>query len=92
MTATPVHAIPRRLAAARDKLLGRTPGAEGEAAGAGLSGQPAPRLRRPRQPRRRVGALAGDAEPVDLPYDSPLVDGPDEKTPPPSRAVASRLT
>ena len=79
VTATPVYAIPRRLAAACDKLLGRTPGAEGEAADAGLSGEPAPRLRRSRQPRRRVGALAGDAEPVDLPYDNPLVDGPDEK-------------
>jgi DNA segregation ATPase FtsK/SpoIIIE, S-DNA-T family len=74
VTATPVYQVPTRLAALRDRLLGRHPAAdvpEDETPAAG------PPLQR-RRPRRRVGAMADDAEPDDDPaYDSPVL--PDQE-------------
>jgi S-DNA-T family DNA segregation ATPase FtsK/SpoIIIE len=79
VTATPVHAIPQRLAAVRDRVLRRTPSADPAVAAPGTDPSVAETgtIKRSR-PRRRVGALAGsgDATPGgDMPYDTPLVDG-----------------
>jgi DNA segregation ATPase FtsK/SpoIIIE, S-DNA-T family len=72
ITGTPVYQIPTRLAAARDRLLGRTP----EGAGADDDEKTAP-LKRGR-PRRRVGSMSGDDVDPDMgdkPYDSPVLEG-----------------
>jgi S-DNA-T family DNA segregation ATPase FtsK/SpoIIIE len=73
VTATPVHTIPTRLGALRDRVLRRQPPAP-EQDGPGPVPQPEP-LRRGRT-RRRVGAMQPD-EPSDFeqPYDSPIVPG-----------------
>ena len=72
ITGTPVYQIPTRLAAARDRLLGRAP----EGAGADDDEKTAP-LKRGR-PRRRVGSMSGDDVDPDMgdkPYDSPVLEG-----------------
>ena len=71
ITATPVYQVPARLGGLRDQLLGRhRTAAEGE-------GDPdkedTQSLRRSR-PRRRVGAMADDADLGDKPYDSPVLE------------------
>jgi DNA segregation ATPase FtsK/SpoIIIE, S-DNA-T family len=74
ITGTPVYQIPSRLAAARDRLLGRTP--EGAGAEDGDDEKTAP-LKRSR-PRRRVGSMSGDDVDPDMgdkPYDSPVLEG-----------------
>ena len=71
ITGTPVYQIPNRLAAARDRLLGRTTG-EGEDSGDDAE-KTAP-LKRGR-PRRRVGSMADvDEDMGDKPYDSPVLE------------------
>ncbi|HEX6249668.1 MAG TPA: DNA translocase FtsK 4TM domain-containing protein, partial [Nocardioidaceae bacterium] len=72
ITGTPVYQIPTRLAAARDRLLGRTSATGGED---GDDEKTAP-LKRHR-PRRRVGAMADDIDPDmgDKPYDTPVLEG-----------------
>jgi S-DNA-T family DNA segregation ATPase FtsK/SpoIIIE len=95
VTATPVHAVPRRLSALRDRLRGRTPSSAGEAAGTGPPGaeaEPAPRRGRT---RRRVGALRPGADGAggaggDRPYDSPVVgaDGAESQSLKPGRKRA----
>ena len=80
VTATPVHAVPQRLAATRDRLLRRPQAAadeDGLAEPTLEAPLPAthPALRRSR-PRRRVGSMEPDEiEPAvgDAPYDSPVV-------------------
>jgi S-DNA-T family DNA segregation ATPase FtsK/SpoIIIE len=81
LTATPVHAIPQRLALLRDRLLRRRAPVEGEPA----ADEALPPLRRSR-PRRRQGSKA---EPLDsAPFDvSPLVADPTEVTPEPAAPV-----
>ncbi|HSE10218.1 MAG TPA: DNA translocase FtsK 4TM domain-containing protein [Nocardioidaceae bacterium] len=88
ITGTPVYQIPDRLAAARDRLLGRSkdPAAED---GDDEKTQPIKRSR----PRRRVGSMADDVDPDmgDKPYDSPVLEdralkkrgkkGADDETP-----------
>ncbi|GAB2753426.1 FtsK/SpoIIIE family DNA translocase [Nocardioides pakistanensis] len=76
ITATPVYQIPTRLAAARDRLLGRTP-AGADVEGTDGADQPTEPLKRHR-PRRRVGSMAADDVDPDLgdkPYDSPVLEG-----------------
>jgi S-DNA-T family DNA segregation ATPase FtsK/SpoIIIE len=71
ITATPVYQLPARLGALRDQLLGRhrtVP--EGEA---DPDKEDTQSLRRSR-PRRRVGAMADDADLGDKPYDSPVLE------------------
>jgi S-DNA-T family DNA segregation ATPase FtsK/SpoIIIE len=72
ITGTPVYQIPARLAASRDRLLGRTPSAPADAA---ETEETAP-LKRSR-PRRRVGAMRPDLDEDtgDKPYDSPVLEG-----------------
>jgi len=60
VTATPVHQIPARLAAARDKLLGRTPVDPDAVPVPEPDVAPEP-LRRSR-PRRRVGTMTDDGD------------------------------
>ncbi len=82
VTATPVYMIPTRLAAARDRLLGRTAAAPEEEAEdtANLA------LQR-RRPRRRVGAMTDGFEPEGDPaYDSPML--PDAEGAKPKRGRA----
>jgi S-DNA-T family DNA segregation ATPase FtsK/SpoIIIE len=75
VTATPVHTIPTRLGALRDRVLRRKPPAA-EQDGPDAVPQPEP-LRRGR-PRRRVGAMQPDEETdVEQPYDSPIIPGAD---------------
>ncbi|HSE70028.1 MAG TPA: DNA translocase FtsK [Nocardioidaceae bacterium] len=72
ITGTPVYQIPTRLAAARDKALGRT--TEQAADPATEDTQPLKRSR----PRRRVGSLADDEldeDRGDKPYDTPVLEG-----------------
>jgi DNA segregation ATPase FtsK/SpoIIIE, S-DNA-T family len=72
ITGTPLYQVPARLAAGRDRLLGRsTPDAAPEAA---AEEETAP-LKRSR-PRRRVGSMPEtDAEVGDKPYDTPVLEG-----------------
>ncbi|HEX6878275.1 MAG TPA: DNA translocase FtsK, partial [Nocardioidaceae bacterium] len=71
ITATPVYLIPTRLAAARDRMLGRTPKG-GEELGDDEPTQPIKR-----RSRRRAGAVDDDIDPDmgDKPYDSPVLEG-----------------
>src|SRR5512145_1872582 len=72
ITGTPVYQIPTRLAAARDRLLGRTPEGAGDQASDEEATQPLKRSR----PRRRVGSMADDVDPDmgDKPYDTPVLE------------------
>jgi len=70
ITSTPVYQVPSRLAALRDRLLGRRPVTD-EDAPAEQAGQDTTRLRRGRT-RRRVGAMA-DADAY-LPEGDPAYD------------------
>jgi DNA segregation ATPase FtsK/SpoIIIE, S-DNA-T family len=65
VTGTPVHALPTRLAYARDRLLGRTPTAEEQD---DIETKP---VKRPR--RRRSADI--DEDMGDQPYDSPVLEG-----------------
>ncbi len=67
VTGTPVYQIPERLAALRDRLLGRTPPEPTEPEA------PPAKTKRSR-PRRRV-AVYDDAESGERPYDSPVLEG-----------------
>ena len=72
ITGTPVYQIPTRLAAARDRALGRTTAEE--ATPDAEETQPLKRSR----PRRRVGSMQGDdvdEDSGDKPYDSPVLEG-----------------
>jgi len=76
ITGTPVYQIPTRLAAARDRLLGRTTETGAEDAAGADSEETAP-IKRGRT-RRRVGAMRPDEVDEDLgdkPYDSPVLEG-----------------
>ncbi|MGH8890686.1 MAG: DNA translocase FtsK 4TM domain-containing protein, partial [Acidothermaceae bacterium] len=78
VTATPVNAIPRRVAELRDRLLRRTPSDQATDADLliDLDGPPPPALRRGSR-RRRVGAFAGSddgsAATGNRPFDTPLI-------------------
>jgi DNA segregation ATPase FtsK/SpoIIIE, S-DNA-T family len=65
VTATPVHAIPARLAHGRDRLLGRTPAAEDEDA---VATKPT------KKPRKRRGESL-EEHTADKAYDSPVLEG-----------------
>jgi DNA segregation ATPase FtsK/SpoIIIE, S-DNA-T family len=81
ITATPVYLVPTRLAALRDRLLGRRaePGAEPQTDEEQTDAAGAPPFLR-RRPRRRVGVMTDDASPDGDPaYDSPVLPG--EETP-----------
>jgi S-DNA-T family DNA segregation ATPase FtsK/SpoIIIE len=68
VTATPLYQVPARLAAGRDRLLGRRPVEEADP-----EEETAP-LRRTRS-RRRVGSMADVDESMgDQPYDSPVLE------------------
>ncbi len=72
VTATPVYQIPTRLAALRDRILGRTPAGAGDEADDERT-QPLKSSR----PRRRVGSMAADDIDEDLgdkPYDTPVLE------------------
>ncbi len=71
VTATPLYQVPSRLAAGRDKLLGRNRH-EADADGADTD-EPTTSLRRGRT-RRRVGVMADDEDRGDQPYDSPVLE------------------
>jgi DNA segregation ATPase FtsK/SpoIIIE, S-DNA-T family len=74
ITGTPVYQIPTRLAAARDRLLGRAPEGAGDEEGDDEKTAPLKRGR----PRRRVGSMSADDVDPDLgdkPYDSPVLEG-----------------
>ncbi len=71
ITGTPVYQIPTRLAAARDRMLGRTP--EGADSADDEATQPLKRSR----PRRRPGSAADDEVDPDMgyqPYDTPVLE------------------
>jgi S-DNA-T family DNA segregation ATPase FtsK/SpoIIIE len=68
ITATPVYQIPARLAAARDKLLGRTPPTTDEAAAAEDSST------KPMRTRRRGMLDDIDPEMGDPAYDTPMLE------------------
>jgi S-DNA-T family DNA segregation ATPase FtsK/SpoIIIE len=69
ITGTPVYQVPARLAAQRDRLLGRTPPAEEPV----VEEETEP-LKRSR-PRRRVGSMADvDETGGDQPYDTPVLE------------------
>ncbi len=74
VTATPVHTIPARARAVRDRILGRA----GSAPDQPRADHTTTPLRRSRA-RRRVGAATGDTDPggsvLDQPYDTPLLHG-----------------
>ncbi len=72
ITGTPVYQIPTRLAAARDRMLGRTPNAGDDQLGDDEPTQPLKRTKS----RRRVGAMADDIDPDlgDKPYDTPVLE------------------
>jgi S-DNA-T family DNA segregation ATPase FtsK/SpoIIIE len=72
ITGTPVYQIPARLAAGRDRLLGRTT----HTGGADADEERTTALRRHR-PGRRGGSRADDVDPDrgDQPYDSPVLEG-----------------
>jgi S-DNA-T family DNA segregation ATPase FtsK/SpoIIIE len=86
ITATPVHAIPRRLAELRDRLLRRprppasTDAANGEPDGASAKEIPPPSRRKPRGPANP----AGDGG--DRPFDTPVVADFDRPPPAPGPA------
>jgi S-DNA-T family DNA segregation ATPase FtsK/SpoIIIE len=69
ITATPVYQIPTRLAAARDRMLGRTPAGEGLG-----DDEPTQPIKRTRT-RRRPGEDDIDPDMGDKPYDSPVLEG-----------------
>ncbi len=74
VTATPVHQIPARLAAARDKLLGRTP-VDPDAVPV-LEPDVAPEPLRRSRPRRRVGTMTDDGdETEDVGPDPAVLEG-----------------
>jgi len=72
VTGTPLYQVPARLAAGRDRLLGRRPTDEDPAAPDDEETAP---IRRGRT-RRRVGAMADDVDPElgDQPYDTPVLE------------------
>ncbi len=75
VTATPVYRIPERLAALRDRLLGRHQPTDDDDVEDTVATPPLQR----RRPRSRVGAMAGDLEPEgDAAYDSPVL--PDQES------------
>ena len=72
ITATPLYQVPKRLAEARDKMLGRTAAAEPEES---PTEETAP-LKRSR-PRRRVGSMTSDDVDEDMgdkPYETPVLE------------------
>ncbi|WP_456697367.1 DNA translocase FtsK 4TM domain-containing protein [Aeromicrobium sp. P5_D10] len=69
VTNTPVYAVPDRLRDLRDVALGRKPEVDED------SPAPEPRKRRPSK------AIVSD----DVPYENPLIDGPDDEVKPPAR-------
>jgi S-DNA-T family DNA segregation ATPase FtsK/SpoIIIE len=73
VTATPVNAVPRRIAELRDKALRRRPPADPELP-TDLMAEPLAELRRGSR-RRRVGAFAEPEVAGHRPFDTPLVDG-----------------
>jgi S-DNA-T family DNA segregation ATPase FtsK/SpoIIIE len=73
ITGTPVYQIPTRLAAARDRLLGRTPEAADEADDEAT--QPLKRSR----PRRRPGDDEVDPDMGYQPYDTPVLEDRPQK-------------
>ncbi len=77
ITGTPVYQIPTRLAAARDRLLGRTTDADADNEDGNPDEEKTAPLKRHR-PRRRVGSMADDDIDPDLgdkPYDTPVLEG-----------------
>jgi S-DNA-T family DNA segregation ATPase FtsK/SpoIIIE len=77
ITGTPVYQIPTRLAAARDRLLGRTTDADADDQDGNPDEEKTAPLKRQR-PRRRVGSMADDDIDPDLgdkPYDTPVLEG-----------------
>ncbi len=74
ITATPVYQVPQRLAALRDRLLGRTP----PEASDDLEGEPTQPIRVSRSRRSRVGSMVdtGSIDPTmgDPAYDSPVLE------------------
>ena len=77
ITGTPVYQIPTRLAAARDRLLGRTTDADADDQDGNPDEEKTAPLKRHR-PRRRVGSMAGDDIDPDMgdkPYDTPVLEG-----------------
>ncbi len=94
VTGTPVHQVPTRLRAARDRLLGRTAptAADPPADPTEDPARAAPSLRRSR-PRRRVGAMRDDEALLpegDAPYESPVrvePAEPDRRQDPPSTST-----
>ena len=91
LTATPVHAIPERLAGLYRRLTGQHRPSDDETAtdAPGNESETGP-LRRSRSARRRIGALADRGERVgDEPFENPVLTGPrpGEKRPtPPGKA------
>ena len=78
VTATPVYAVPRRLAAVRDRLLRRTVPEEGDAATDPAADEDPARASTLRPPRWRRGRDGGDGPGVGVdsrPFDTPLVAG-----------------
>ena len=85
LTATPVHAVPRRLRGLRDRLLRRTPTPVTDPAD-DLEGEAPPALRRSR-PRRRQGTMQpDDSAPFDV---SPIVVDPTVPAKAPDEPVAA---
>ncbi len=90
LTATPVNAVPRRVRALRDRLLGRTPAREAVEGDVGAPGAEAPAevdqpRRRSRSARRRVSVMrrlgldddgGGPAFAADEPFVSPVATEP----------------
>ncbi|MDX6318067.1 MAG: segregation ATPase FtsK/SpoIIIE, family, partial [Nocardioidaceae bacterium] len=73
VTATPVYKVPSRLAALRDKLLGRTASQAGEASGTHDGPPPLEPLNRGGR-RRRVGAATDTASPDEV-TDADVLEG-----------------
>ncbi|HET7387572.1 MAG TPA: DNA translocase FtsK 4TM domain-containing protein [Nocardioidaceae bacterium] len=74
ITATPVHQIPARFAALRDRLLGRAANDDEGGDGGTEDTEPIASSRRGRI-RRRVGSMRPDEdEYADAPYDSPVLE------------------
>ncbi|WP_425554635.1 DNA translocase FtsK 4TM domain-containing protein [Kribbella sancticallisti] len=72
VTGTPIYAIPLRVRAAFDVLLGRT---EIPADAPSVAGQADDTVRLTRKERRAKAALDEDGEPTVKPYDSPVLEG-----------------
>ena len=90
VTATPVHALPARLVAARDRLTGRAPAAPpGDPAGGQTPGDGAPRRargrRRPGDPNRRTGDEAFEQVLLSDRASARRGARPDPEGPPPGR-------